>query len=260
MDAKNTQETGGTLRVRLGVEPRTFQKAWKRTFGYSFESGRIVTDSEREAMEGRYMATQPKPALKPKATRETKPAVKERPAEIQAEKQPLTAEREKAYVAAKWEFMKRAHKERMALAKKSSEIYTIKKAPLWLTLALTAGASVPNMFQVTFAIKHDALISCFLTGALTVAPFLLIMSKVRGFFPMAVVLSVMLYTGFCNATSIFGGLTALDVGYVLKPTVFLEAVTNLLNTDYLNTARGLSGLMALLIGAIEFVSFKNIAK
>lgn len=126
MDAKNTQETGGTLRVRLGVEPRTFQKAWKRTFGYSFESGRIVTDSEREAMEGRYMATQPKPALKPKATRETKPAVKERPAEIQAEKQPLTAEREKAYVAAKWEFMKRAHKERMALAKKSSEIYTIK--------------------------------------------------------------------------------------------------------------------------------------
>ena len=83
-------------------------------------------------------------------------------------------EREKAMAAANWAFIKRAHKER--LAKKSEEIYTIKKAPLWLTLALTAGASVPNMFQVTFAIKHDALISCFLTGALTVAPFLLIMS------------------------------------------------------------------------------------
>lgn len=210
-------------------------------------------------MEAKYLvATYQKQEQKPRVKREPRQAVKEQYTEIQAEKQPLATEREKADVAAKWEFMKRAHKER--LAKKASEIYTVRKAPLWLTLALTAGASVPNMFQVTFAIKHDALISCFLTGALTVAPFLLIMSKVRGFFPMAVVLSVMLYTGFCNATSIFGGLTALDVGYVLKPTVFLEAVTNLLNTDYLNTARGLSALMALLIGAIEFVSFKNIAK
>lgn len=258
MDANITQETGGILRVRLGVEPRTFQKAWKRTFGYPFESGRIVTDSEREAMEGRYMATQPKPVPKPKAARESKPAVKEQPAEIQAEKQPLANEREKAFVAAKWELMKQAHKER--LAKKSSEIHTIRKAPLWATLALTAGASVPNMFEVTFAIKHDALVSGFLTGAFTIAPFLLIMSRIKGFFPFVVVIGVMGYTGFCNATSIFGGLTALDIGYVLKPTVFLEAVTNLLNTDYLNTARGLSALMALLIGSIEFVSFKNIAK
>ena len=159
---------------------------------------------------------------------------------------------------ARWELMKQAHKQRASQINPS--LYTVRKAPLWAALALTAGASVPNMLDVTFAMKSSYLVSICLTMAFTSAPFLLIMARVKGVFAWMVVVGVMGYTGFCNTASIFGGLTALDVGYVLKPTVFLESVTNLLNTDYLNTARALSGLMALFIGSIEFVAFKNLSK
>lgn len=135
-----------------------------------------------------------------------------------------------------------------------------RKWPLWVAFVCTAGASVPNMFEVTHAVKGSGLVAYSLTAAFTIVPFLLIMSRVQGLFGWLVVVGVMAYTAFCNTAAIFGGLTALDSGYILKPTVFLEAVTNLLNTDYLNTARYLAALMALLIGAIEFVAFKNLSK
>ena len=262
MDANTTQETGGALRASLGVEPRTFQKAWKRTLGYAFQSGRIVTDLEREAMEAKYLkVTEEKPEPKQRAKREPKQVeipgyVATAPAEPTTK--PLVTEYEKAIVAARWELMKQAHKQRASQINPS--LYTVRKAPLWAALALTAGASVPNMLDVTFAMKSSYLVSICLTMAFTSAPFLLIMARVKGVFAWMVVVGVMGYTGFCNTASIFGGLTALDVGYVLKPTVFLESVTNLLNTDYLNTARALSGLMALFIGSIEFVAFKNLSK
>ena len=108
--------------------------------------------------------------------------------------------------------------------------------------------------------KGSGLVAWALTGVFTVIPGLLIAARLRGFFWALVVVGVMAYTAFCNASAIFGGLTALDHGYILRPTVFLEAVTNMLNTDYLNTARALSGFMALLIGAIEYVAFKNLSK
>lgn len=136
----------------------------------------------------------------------------------------------------------------------------VRRWPLWCSMAITAGASVPNMAEVTMAMKGSGLVGWSLTAAFTVVPFLLIMARISGFFGWMVVVGVMAYTAFCNTSAIFGGLTSLDSGYVLKPTVFLEAVTNLLNTDYLNTARTLSALMALLVGAIEFVAFKNLSK
>jgi hypothetical protein len=135
-----------------------------------------------------------------------------------------------------------------------------RKWPLWVAFVITAGASIPNMAEVTMSMKSGQIMGYSLTAAFTVVPFLLIMARVRGLFGWMVVVGVMGYTGFCNTAAIFGGLTALDSGYILKPTVFLEAVTNLLNTDYLNTARALSALMALLIGSIEFVAFKNLSK
>jgi hypothetical protein len=126
-------------------------------------------------------------------------------------------------------------------------------------MIITAGASVPNMIEVTTAMKGSGLVAWSLTACFTFVPFLLIMARVGGW-GWPVVIGVMAYTCFCNTAAIFGGLTALDSGYILKPTVFLEAVTNLLNTDYMGTARALSFLMALLIGCIEFVAFKNLSK
>ncbi len=132
--------------------------------------------------------------------------------------------------------------------------------PLWVALAITAGASVPNMVEVTIAMKGSSIVAWSMTGVFTLIPGLLIAARLRGLLWGFVVVGVMGYTAFCNASAVFGGLTALDKGYILHPTVFLEAVTNMLNTDYLNTARALSGSMALLIGAIEYVSFKNLSK
>jgi len=139
------------------------------------------------------------------------------------------------------------------------KVDTMRRWPLWFALIITAGASVPNMVEVTTAIKGSGLVAWSLTACFTVVPFLLIMARVGGW-AWPVVIGVMAYTCFCNTAAIFGGLTALDSGYILKPTVFLEATTNLLNTDYLNTARVLAFLMSLLVGWIELVSFKKLAQ
>ena len=139
------------------------------------------------------------------------------------------------------------------------KVPTIRRWPLWAAMIITAGASVPNMVEVTTAMKGSGLVAWSLTACFTFVPFLLIMARVGGW-AWPVVIGVMGYTAFCNTAAIFGGLTALDSGYILKPTVFLEAVTNLLNTDYMGTARALALLMSLLIGCIEFVAFKNLAK
>lgn len=146
------------------------------------------------------------------------------------------------------------------VAPQGLEVGSVRLWPLWIALAITAGASVPNMVEVTTAMKGSGLVAWAMTGVFTLIPGLLIAARLRGFLWGLVVVGVMGYTAFCNASAIFGGLTALDHGYILQPTVFLEAVTNMLNTDYLNTARALSALMALLIGAIEFVAFKNLAR
>lgn len=138
--------------------------------------------------------------------------------------------------------------------------YPANKWPLWAAFAITACASVPNMVEVTTAIKGSSTVAYALTAAFTIVPFLLVYSKAKGRFVIGVVISIMAYTAFCNAASIFGGLTALDSGYIVQPTVFLEAVTNMLNTPYISTARALSGCMALIIGCIEYVAFKGIAK
>lgn len=69
-------ETGDALRVRLGVQPRTFQKVWKRTFGYAFDSRRIVTGAELEAMEAKYLVKQ---EVKPEPAKRRKPSNTENP-------------------------------------------------------------------------------------------------------------------------------------------------------------------------------------
>jgi hypothetical protein len=234
--ANSTQETGGALRVRLGVQPRTFQKVWKRTFGYAFESGRIVTPSELQAMEEKYLKQiEEKPEPKPRAKAQPK-------AVCHTAKDSMS------------------HEEQVPVnVSAPQKVATMRRWPLWAALIITAGASVPNMVEVTTAIKGSGLVAWSLTACFTFVPFLLIMARVGGW-AWPVVIGVMAYTCFCNTAAIFGGLTALDTGYILKPTVFLEATTNLLNTDYLNTARVLAFLMSVLIGWIELVSFKKLAQ
>lgn len=134
------------------------------------------------------------------------------------------------------------------------------KWPLWSALLLAASASIPNMLEVTYALKANSLVTAGLTLSFTATPGLLIYSKYGNGLRWLTVGLIMAYTAFCNMSAIFGGLTGLNAGYIIKPTVFLEAVTAFFDSDYLVTARLLSGSMALIIGLIELLAFKGLAK
>jgi hypothetical protein len=136
----------------------------------------------------------------------------------------------------------------------------VREWPLWCALALTVIASVFNMAQVTGALKSSSVSSWAWTLVFSAAPFLLIYSRIQGFWKWFSIIGAMSYTGFCNAMAIFGATTAMDKGYILIPTVFLEAVTNFANTGYMGTARAISVTMAAIIAGIEFTAFKNLAK
>ena len=137
---------------------------------------------------------------------------------------------------------------------------SVREWPLWVALVLTVVASVFNMAQVTGALKSQSVSAWAWTLVFSAAPFLLIYSRIGGFWKWFSIFGAMTYTGFCNAMAIFGATTAMDKGFILIPTVFLEAVTNFANTGYMGTARFISIAMAVIIAGIEFTAFKNLSK
>lgn len=133
--------------------------------------------------------------------------------------------------------------------------------PVWAVLIIVALVSVPQMYQITAEIKGGAGLSAFAwTAVLTAVPWLLVIARLKGAFVWFVMLLIMGYTAFCNTTSIFAGLTELDQGVELKPTRFLETVTNMLNTGYLGTARGIALFMSVLAMLIEVLAFGRLSK
>jgi len=132
--------------------------------------------------------------------------------------------------------------------------------PLWIVLVATVAASAANMAEVTGAVKSGSTSAMLWTFVFSATPFFLIYARIGGFWKWFSIIGAMAYTGFCNAIALFGSMTAMDKGYILSPTIFLEAVTNFANTDYMNTARTLSLIMAIIIAGIEFAAFKNLAK
>ena len=131
---------------------------------------------------------------------------------------------------------------------------------LWFGLVLSLGTSVPNTWAIVCAIKGTGFTAAAMTLCLTISPALIIWAKVPPVWRWSVVAPVMAATAFCNAVAIFGGLTGLDVSVYLKPTIFLETVTNFFGTDYTWTARILGCMWAALIAGIEFVCVKNLSK
>jgi hypothetical protein len=132
--------------------------------------------------------------------------------------------------------------------------------PIWVVLLITGLVSVPQMYQITSEIKGAAgLTPIAWTAVLTAVPFLFVLARIKGVFAWIVLLMVMGYTAFCNATAIFAGLTHLDEGTVLRPTRFLEVVTNMLNAGYIGTARFLAVFMALLATLTELLAFSKLS-
>lgn len=135
----------------------------------------------------------------------------------------------------------------------------INKALLWLCLALSLGCSIPNMFDVVFAIKESAWRAGVVTAALTVSPFLLIGSRVGKVADIAAYL-VIGFEVFCNAAGFYGGMTGLNKALFVAPSKFLHMVTSMVNKPYEGTALVLSLFMAACIAMLAAVPVYNLRK
>lgn len=240
MDANTTQETGGALRVRLGVEPRTFQKAWKRTFGYAFQSGRIVTDLEREAMEAKYLKViEEKPEPKPRAKREPKQVEipgNDTPAEIETPNQITESVKQ--------------------VAGSVKAAVTVESFAAWAMFLIPTIASIRNTVSVSGAFSGDYTTSLLITATVSITGILWIISRPKiSISDMAGILVFQVFEAFSNMVQVFknlmGGLSYSLTTTIGKPSELLDMVATLTNKDHRDTAVILALGVALFILAAQ---------
>jgi len=135
----------------------------------------------------------------------------------------------------------------------------LNKPLLWVCLSLSLGCSVPNMFDVMFAIKESAWRAGIVTASLTISPFLLIGARVGKLANVAAYL-VIGFEVFCNAAGFYGGMTGLNKGLFVAPSKFLHMVTSMVNKPYEGTALVLSLFMAACIAVLAAVPVYNLRK
>lgn len=229
-------ETGDALRVRLGVQPRTFQKVWKRTFGYAFDSRRIVTGAELEAMEAKYLVKQEvKPD--PKQREKRKPKNTDQP--IQDVEKPGG------------DFPKISKS-------KWGEI-----VPLVIAFALPTLASAFNTYSVSHQFSKNAWVALFVMCMVTFTPVLFIAARMD-FSGVFVAFCVVAFEAFCNTSATYLSLMG-DMEIILdskrgKCSDFLQSVVNLTNSDHRPTAILLGLMLAVIIAATQLTAFWGIRK
>lgn len=220
--ANGTQETGAAIRVRLGVQPRTFQKVWKRTFGYAFESGRIVTDAERAAMEAKYLvAIAEKPAPKTRAKREPKQV------EIPVPDAVIPV------VETAKQFTNSARKFAAGL--------TVEVFAAWAMFLTPTIASIRNTVSVSGAFSGDYTTSLLITATISGTGILWIASRKKiTYWDMSGILIFQFFEGFCNMVQVYKNLMAtMQYGMTMvtgKPSELLDMVATLTNRDHRDTA------------------------
>jgi len=238
--ANSTQETGGAFRVRLGVQPRTFQKVWKRTFGYAFQSGRIVTDLEREAMEAKYLkAIEEKPEPKPRAKREPKQVEtpgKDTPAEIETPNQITESVKQ--------------------IAGSVKGVVTVESFAAWAMFIIPTVASIRNTVSVSGAFSGDYTTSLLITATVSITGVLWIVSRPKiSILDILGILVFQVFEAFCNTAQVFKNLMG-SMSYSLttvlgKPSDLLNMVSVLTRSDHRDTAALLAVGVALFILAAQ---------
>lgn len=133
---------------------------------------------------------------------------------------------------------------------------------MWAVLILTFGASVPNMYEIAHQIKSDAFTAVLFTACMVLGPlFLLAYSAQVGRALQSVVTGgAILYEVYCNASTIFGGLTGYANSTTLEPTNFLHQTCNFLDTTPEPTARLIAVFVALVIAGFGTVAVFQISK
>lgn len=233
--ANTNTETGGQLRVRLGVEPRTFQKRWKRTFGYSFDSRRIVTSEEVAAMEGYFFNS-----------------VKEDVSAASA-KEPVS---------------KRSSKRVAQPSFLPEKVGFARVVCCWMMFLVPTAASIRNTVTVSTAFSGDHTTALLITGTVSLTGIFWILSKKT--LSWGDILGVVAFQGFeafSNMAQIFKtlmGSMSYGVSVVSgEPSQMLDMVASVTMSDHRDTAVCLSSVVSLFILAAQvkgLVLIKNIRK
>ena len=133
---------------------------------------------------------------------------------------------------------------------------------MWAVLILTFGASVPNMYEIAHQIKPDAFTAVLFTACMVLGPLLLLAysAQVGKAMQSAVTFGAIAYEVYCNASTIFGGLTGYANSTNLEPTNFLHQTCNFLSTTPEPTARLIALFVALVIAGFGVVAVFQISK
>ena len=133
---------------------------------------------------------------------------------------------------------------------------------MWAVLILTFGASVPNMYEIAHQIKPDAFTAVLFTACMVLGPLLLLAysAQVGRALQSTVTGGAILYEVYCNASTIFGGLTGYANSTTLEPTNFLHQTCNFLDTTPEPTARLIAVFVALVIAGFGIVAVFQISK
>lgn len=133
---------------------------------------------------------------------------------------------------------------------------------MWAVLILTFGASVPNMYEIAHQIKPDAFTAVLFTACMVLGPLLLLAysAQIGRALQSVVTGGAILYEVYCNASTIFGGLTGYANSTKLEPTNFLHQTCNFLDTTPEPTARLIAVFVALVIAGFGIVAVFQISK
>jgi hypothetical protein len=133
---------------------------------------------------------------------------------------------------------------------------------MWCVLILTFGASVPNMYEIAHQIKPDAFTAFLFTACMVLGPLLLLAysAQVGRAMQSVVTFGAITYEVYCNASTIFGGLTGYANSTTLQPTNFLHQTCSFLNTTPEPTARLIALFVALVIAGFGMVAVFQISK
>ena len=133
---------------------------------------------------------------------------------------------------------------------------------MWSVLILTFGASVPNMYEIAHQIKPDVFTAVLFTACMVLGPLLLLAysAQVGRALQSTVTGGAILYEVYCNASTIFGGLTGYANSTTLEPTNFLHQTCNFLDTTPEPTARLIAVFVALVIAGFGMVAVFQISK
>lgn len=226
-------ETGDALRVRLGVQPRTFQKVWKRTFGYPFDSRRIVTGAELEAMEAKYLVKQ---EVKPDTLKKRKPQKANQDIQIKPKEE---------------------------IAQAASEILTIVRGGVntenlaaWAMFLIPTIASIRNTVSVSGAFSGSHETALLITATISGTGILWIMSRKKvGWGDMAGIFVFQLFEAFSNMVQVFKNLMG-SMAYGLttvsgKPSELLDMVATTTQSDHRDTGLILALGVAIFIFAAQ---------